>query len=270
MPIATASAAEIVREVDDRLAERRVHLVGAAVGDEGAVELELGERQLLEPGERRIAAAEIVDRELDVELRELLGHLVGQRKVGDDLLFGDVDDQPGPLLDLLAMRPHEVGDRQLHQRADRDVDGEAQIDPELARTRSPALSALAIASSDSFSSSASVAPGMNAPGSRMPLLRMAAARERLDAGELLLAQVDLRLIPELDPAVLERLARGSTRAACGAAWPSLSVCMIATMADVSNGFLSTGSICSLCCSPTLLTCSSTAEPRLLMSWTKPK
>ena len=57
-------AAEIVREVDDGLAQRRVDLVGAAVGDEGAVELELGKRQFLEPDKRRIAPAEIVDRKL--------------------------------------------------------------------------------------------------------------------------------------------------------------------------------------------------------------
>src|SRR5262245_25811336 len=38
-------AAEIVREIDDGLAERRIDAVGAAVGNEDRVELELGERQ---------------------------------------------------------------------------------------------------------------------------------------------------------------------------------------------------------------------------------
>src|SRR5580704_10581616 len=42
-------AAEIMRQIDHRLAQRRVDLVAAAVGDEGAVELDLGERQFLEP-----------------------------------------------------------------------------------------------------------------------------------------------------------------------------------------------------------------------------
>ena len=59
-------AAEIVREIDHRLAERRVDLVGAAVGDEGAVELELGEGHFAESRQRGIAAAEIVDRQPDV------------------------------------------------------------------------------------------------------------------------------------------------------------------------------------------------------------
>ena len=78
MPIGNGDAAEIVRQIDDGLAQRRVDLVGAAIGDEGAVELELGERQFLEPRKRGIAAAEIVDRELDVEMLELLGDVVGQ------------------------------------------------------------------------------------------------------------------------------------------------------------------------------------------------
>ena len=60
-------AAEIMREIDHSLAERSIDLVGAAIADESAVELELGERQLLEPGEGGIAAAEIVDRELNVD-----------------------------------------------------------------------------------------------------------------------------------------------------------------------------------------------------------
>jgi hypothetical protein len=42
-------AAEIVRKVDDGLAQRRIDLVGAAIGDERPVELEFGKRQFLEP-----------------------------------------------------------------------------------------------------------------------------------------------------------------------------------------------------------------------------
>ena len=41
--------AEIVRKVDDGLAQRRIDLVGAAIGDERPVELEFGKRQFLEP-----------------------------------------------------------------------------------------------------------------------------------------------------------------------------------------------------------------------------
>ena len=45
--------------------------------------------------------------------------------------------------------------------------------------------------------------------------------------------------------------------------------MIFWMAEVSNGFLSTGSMRSFICSPACLTVSSTAEPRLLINCTAP-
>ena len=69
-------AAEIMREIDHRLAQRRIDLVGAAVGDEGAVELEFGERQFAELRQRRLAAAEIVDRQPHIERLQPLGELV--------------------------------------------------------------------------------------------------------------------------------------------------------------------------------------------------
>ena len=47
-------AAEIMREVDHRLAERRVDLVGAAVGDKGAIDFEFGKGQFAKPRQRRV------------------------------------------------------------------------------------------------------------------------------------------------------------------------------------------------------------------------
>jgi hypothetical protein len=37
-----------------------------------------------------------------------------------------------PLIDLLAVGAQNLGDRELHQRLDRNVDGETEVDPELA------------------------------------------------------------------------------------------------------------------------------------------
>ena len=62
---------------------------------------------------------------------------------------------------------HQIGDRELHQHTDRHIDGEPQIDPEPWQTFA-AQSTLASASSDSVVRSASLAPGMNAAGGRMP------------------------------------------------------------------------------------------------------
>ena len=98
---------------------------------------------------------------------------------------------------------------------------------------------------------------------------MARAGIGFRAGELLFAQVDLRLIPELDPIIGERLLELDLGGAA-AGMPSLSSWMILTTASVSYGFLSTGSMWSLCSTPTLLTCSSTAAPRLLVSCTAPR
>ena len=49
--------------------------VGRAVLDEAAIELELDERQLAQARERRIAGAEIVDRDLDAADPQLVGDL---------------------------------------------------------------------------------------------------------------------------------------------------------------------------------------------------
>jgi hypothetical protein len=127
-------AVEIMREVDDGLAQRRIDLVGAAIGDEGAVELELGKRQRLEPYQRRIAAAEVVDRKLDVEMRELRGKIGRQREIGDDLLLGDVDDEARPFFEFRPVSLHDASNVELDQRIDRHVDGHPQIDAELRKS----------------------------------------------------------------------------------------------------------------------------------------
>ena len=114
--------AEAVGEIDHGLADRRVDLVGAAADHERAVELHLGERHLLELHQRGIALAEVVDRQPDIVLGELLAQLVGERDLGDDLLLGDVDHQARPVVHLRAVRAHDVADRQLDQAFDRHVD----------------------------------------------------------------------------------------------------------------------------------------------------
>ena len=60
-----------------------------------------------------------------------------------------------------------------------------------------------------------------------------------------------------------------TRASVFGEKPSFCSATSFWIAEVSNGFLSTGSMRRLCCSPMCLRFSSTAEPRLLMSCTAP-
>ena len=66
-----------------------------------------------------------------MQLLELRGELAGEREIGDDLLFGHVDDQARPFRRLGDVRLDDVVDRQFDQRVDRNVDGQPQIDAEL-------------------------------------------------------------------------------------------------------------------------------------------
>ena len=70
---------------------------------------------------------------------------------------------------------------------------------------SPALSALVSASSDNLKNARFRRAGHERAGQHDAMLRMAGAGIGFRAGELFLAQIDLRLIPELDPFVVERL-----------------------------------------------------------------
>src|SRR3990167_5511863 len=67
------------------------------------------------PRQRRVAAAEIVDREPDIVPLQPIGQFAGEREVGDDLLLRHVDDQPGPFFGIRVMRFHDFLDRQLDQ-----------------------------------------------------------------------------------------------------------------------------------------------------------
>src|ERR1700751_1503358 len=78
-----------------------------------------------------------------------------------------------------------------------------RLTPGLVKLRA-ALSVCANASSDSAMRSASVVPGRNAPGMRMPSCGWR-ARAKASTPTSCFAQIDLRLIPEIDPAVAQRL-----------------------------------------------------------------
>ena len=110
---------------------------------------------------------------------------------------------------------------------------------------------------------------MKASGQHDAVLRMARAGIGFGAGELFLAQVDLRLIPELDPFVVERLvevdARGDRRRHAE----------LELVHDLDDGvglerLLEHRQHVELVLTPMLLTCSSTAAPRLLINCTAPR
>ena len=135
---------------------------------------------------------------------QVAGDLGGQRQVGDDLLFGHVDDQARPFLELRAIGLHDIGDRDLDQRVDRDVDGGPQIDAELGEVEGSLerLCQRLLGQGDDVRFRCA---RQECAGHEHAAVRVAGTGERFDADELLLAQINLRLIPELDPAVAQRL-----------------------------------------------------------------
>ena len=64
-----------------------------------------------------------------------LAQLVGERQVGDDLLFRNVDDQSAPFVRVGTVGLDDVLDRNHDQRADRDVDRDTQVDAELGKVQ---------------------------------------------------------------------------------------------------------------------------------------
>ena len=197
---------------------------------------------------------------------QVVGDLGRQRQVGDDLLFGHVDDQARPFLELRAIGLHDIGNRDLDQRVDRDVDGGPQIDAELGEVEGSLerLCQRLLGQGDEVRFRCA---RQECAGHEHAAVRVPGTGERFDADELLLAQIDLRLIPELDPAVAQRLiesdAAGSRRRMAELASPAI----FSGWCRSRTAFSAPAAFSSRCCSPMLFTCSSTAEPRALMSCT---
>ena len=85
--------AEVVAERDDRAHDRGVVGVAVHVEHERAVDLELRDREPGEVGERRVAGAEVVDRDADAERLEPADDVRRPRGIRDDRALGDLDRQ---------------------------------------------------------------------------------------------------------------------------------------------------------------------------------
>ena len=160
-------------------------------------------------------------------------------EIGDDLLFGDVDDQARPFFEFAAVAFHDVGHRDLDQRVDRDVDREPQIDAELGEieARIERLIQRLFGQRDQV---ALAGAGHECAGHQHAVARVARAGKGFGADELFFAQVDLRLIPELDPAVAQCVVRDRRGRRPPADRRACSSCRTFRITLVSNGFLRTG------------------------------
>jgi hypothetical protein len=60
---------EAFGEFDDGFAQPAIDAIGIAIGDIAPIDLEFAERQLPQPRQRRIAGAEIVERQVQLSAR---------------------------------------------------------------------------------------------------------------------------------------------------------------------------------------------------------
>ena len=81
MPSATVLRSKRLAELDDGLAQAGIDVVDVAIGDVAAIDLQLAERQLPQPRQRRIAGAEIVERQSAIQRAQLIGDVIGDLEI---------------------------------------------------------------------------------------------------------------------------------------------------------------------------------------------
>ena len=94
MPSATVDHAEAVAEADDGLDDRPRLGAAVHVGNEGAIDLDLVEREAAQVAERAIAGAEIVHGDAHAELAQLVQRGERVLAVLQQDRFGDLELEP--------------------------------------------------------------------------------------------------------------------------------------------------------------------------------
>src|SRR5207237_3219255 len=109
--------------------DRRVVLVRRDVGDERAVDLDLRYRQSFEVRERRVARAEIVDRETDAHRAQLGEHGYGPEWIRHDRALRELERERArhdvSFLEQLLNLPCEVVRAETSRG---EIDGDAEIE----------------------------------------------------------------------------------------------------------------------------------------------
>ena len=86
--------AEALGELDDRLDDRDILRPRAGFADEAAVDLQFVEHRLVQIADRRIAGAEIVERDADAERAQALQHVERRAVVAEEHALGDFELDP--------------------------------------------------------------------------------------------------------------------------------------------------------------------------------
>jgi hypothetical protein len=99
---------------------------------------------------------------------------------------------------------HQLRDRQLEQHARRHVDGEVQVEAGLLEHRPVGERGDERMLGEAGDAAVGDA-GQEGPRKQHSVFRVPDARQRLGAGQAFALEVDLGLVPHLEPAVAERL-----------------------------------------------------------------
>ena len=209
--------AEPPRQLDDRLEQAFLDLVTMAVGDVGAIDLELAERQLAQPRQRRISGAEVVDRQAAALTAQLVRDLLRHREIVDDLILGDFEDETGPRIRGRAFLAHDACDRQLDEGARRYVHRKLKVRH---ADRGAVAPVAQRRGDDAFGQYVQVGvgrTGQEGAGREHAELGMTHPDQRFAADPVAGLQADLGLVPDLEPVALERSGKRDLRPAGGVA-----------------------------------------------------
>ena len=179
--------------------------------EEGAVDLDLVERQALQVAEARVAGAEIVERDAHAEIADLVQEQARRARVLEQHRLGDFDLEPARVeagfAQHLLDRLDDVAAAEL---AGRQVDGHAHM----VRPRRARPAGLAQHPFAEIDDQAHFLGDGNELGRRdHAAQRVRPAQKRLAGGNLARLQIEQRLVEDLEGVVGERVAKVELKAA---------------------------------------------------------
>ncbi len=197
---------ETFGQLDDGLAQPGIDAIDMAVCDIAPVDLELAERQLPQPRQRRVAGAEIVERERTGKRTQLIGDVVGDLEILHRLVLGDFEDETRPGRRAGPLLAQYLRDRQLDESRHRHIDREFHRRAE----RRAILEVAQRRDNDALGQSEHV--GFLGAGQKQcrtdhAAVRPARPHQTLGADETLRAQIDLGLVPQFEPIAPQHVAQ---------------------------------------------------------------
>ena len=206
-PLGDHAQAEVVGEIDGRAHDHQIVVVVGHLEHERLVDLELVQRQALQVRERRVAGAEVVDRQADPEIVQ--PEQVSPRAVGivHDRGLGELEGEPGRIDPPFGQqRADGLGQLLVVQAAGREVDRDADLEARLLPVRQLAERGIEAPAGERLDQAGLLGVRDELVGQDRALVRVAPAGERLDAVDRAGQQVELGLELERQLAALDRLA----------------------------------------------------------------